>query len=182
MQLKRTGQTSAALRGRPSVNKLYQNECLSSSLLHVTHHQLHTCLEISHLPVGLSLSLSKKKKKMCMPHILFTRLYAVLCCIVICNHPPSCLSPRQQVRQRVIKVAPAASCLMSLSADYRLGATSEKVLPPFGPTALSLQQVTLRTAEPRSHLCNFILKIIQLPSQRKRTVGELLFFHSSQIP
>lgn len=47
----------------PPGNKLCQNECLSSSLLHSTLHQLHTCLEDSHPPVCTVLTPSPPSKK-----------------------------------------------------------------------------------------------------------------------
>lgn len=124
VQLRQTGRTGAALRRRPLLNKLCQNKCLSSTLLHSTLHQLHTCLEISHAPVWTLLSPSTKRLFLtCTFSSLASTLH--LHVDVICRHPSFPLSPRQQDRQRVIKTAPAALCLMSLSAHQSLAATSQ---------------------------------------------------------
>ena len=69
----------------------------------------------------------------------FTRLRVAPRCVVIWKHPSSPpLSPRQQDRQRVIKIAPAALCLMSLSAQRSLGATSQQCAASVWPDSAAV--------------------------------------------
>lgn len=110
------------------------------------------------------------------PHIPSLRLYVVTCCVVICKHPSSPLSPRQQDRQRVIKNAPAALCLMSLSAHYSLGAASQQLAASVWPDSSFTTTSHAANCSTEVTLMHFIQEIMQLTWQRKLTVGKLLFF------
>lgn len=88
-------------------------------------------------------------------------LHLPLCCSMLRRHLQTSLIPSvtKTTRQRVIKIAPAALRLMSLSAHRSFGATSQQHAASIWPKSSFTNRVTLQTTEPKSHLCSFIQKL-----------------------
>lgn len=107
-------------------------------------------------------TVSIKKKCLCLTcNFSSLPLHLPLCCSMLRRHLQTSLIPSvtKTTRQRVIKIAPAALCLMSLSAHRSFGATSQQHAASIWPKSSFTNRVTLQTTEPKSHLCSFIQKL-----------------------